>query len=98
MSTRLFYGSKKSSGQSSSSAQPKKKQRLDSVGVGEAIRISHGVSAKDVETLDDVSDLSDMDDGSFTESDHDPVDQSVSGKATSRLVVLIAAICTHSIM
>lgn len=66
MSTKSFYSSRKSSSHSSLSVQPKKKQRLDSVRVGEAIRMSHGVTnEKVVESLDDVSDLSDSDDESI---------------------------------
>ena len=76
MTTRSFYSSRKSSSNSSLRTQPKKKQRFDSVGVGEAIRMSHGVtSERIIETLDDVSDLSDIDQESFAEGDSDPLEQ-----------------------
>ena len=78
MSTKSFYSSRKSSSHSSLSVQPKKKQRLDSVGVGEAIRMSHGVTnERVVESLDDVSDLSDTDNESFAEGSRDLHEQSL---------------------
>ena len=78
MSARSFYSSRKSSSQSTLRTQPTKKQRLDSVGVGEAIRMLHGVTNdRIVETLDDVSDLSDSDHESFAEGDRDPLEQNL---------------------